>query len=313
LPRECYRRSTWGALAFIGFVLALWWVPALLAVWVARGDALVAWQKVPLVVALGFVAGQGFHLSGWVGHEGFHFNLFRSRLASAIVGIVVSSVTVVFIEVGVAIEHVNHHRYANTERDPDVPLFSKQRGFWSRLFLTRTRANRAFARAAWRLLWGKPLEMEERWLPFTRRVYARLAALNFACCALWFAIYVCWGLRDPLSFACCVGVPLMFANIYSGLRPYIEHSQTDAGLTTCARSRSHWFYSFWYFGNAYHLEHHLYPMVPCYRLPWVHRHLIALGFLSESHVGFEPDGLRGYRWALARHQYGSAADSAGAP
>jgi fatty acid desaturase len=286
--------------------LALWGLPGLLASWLARGEWLSAWQKVPLILSLCFVSGQGLHLSGWVGHEGFHFNLFRNRLASAVAGVVVSSVTVVFVQVGVAIEHLNHHRYTNSPRDPDVPLFSRQRGFWSRLVLTRARANRVFARTAWRLLRGLPLEMEERGLPFTRRSYAGLAALNFACCALWFGVYVLWSWHDPLSFACCVGAPLLFANLYSGLRPYIEHCQTDEGLTTCARSRSHWFYSFWYFGNAYHLEHHLYPMVPCYRLRWVHQHLLAIGFLSNSHVGFEPRAVRGYRWALGRYRYANS-------
>ena len=307
LPREFYQRSTSASLGFIAFALALWLLPGLLANTLTHSQWLSVWLKPPLLLSLGFVAGQGLHLTGWVGHEGFHFNLLRNRLASAIVGVVISSVTVVFVQVGVAVEHLNHHRYANSSRDPDVALFSRQRGFWSRLFLTRSRANRAFARSAWRILRGQPLGMAERALPFSRRTYARLAALNFACCGAWLLVYACWLSQAPISFLCYVGVPLCFANLYSGLRPYTEHTATDEGLTTCARSRSHWFYALWYFGNAYHLEHHLYPTVPCYRLGRVHRRLIAQGFLPKAYVGFEPGGLRGYRWALGRYRYGSTA------
>ena len=120
LPREFYARSPAGALGFIAFTLALWLVPGTLATWLARAGHLFLWALVPALTVLCFVAGQGLHLTGWVGHEGFHFNLFRGRLKSAIVGVIVSSATVVFFQTGVAIEHVNHHRYANTEKDPDL-------------------------------------------------------------------------------------------------------------------------------------------------------------------------------------------------
>jgi len=50
-------------------------------------------------------------------------------------------------------------------------LFSRQKGFWARLFLTRTRANRAFFANAWRLARGVPLEMDERGLPLPRATY----------------------------------------------------------------------------------------------------------------------------------------------
>ena len=36
-----------------------------------------------------------------------------------------------------------------------------------------------------------------------------------------------------------------------------------------------------YFGNNFHLEHHLYPGVPCYRLPAVHSHLKSLGVFDQ--------------------------------
>jgi fatty acid desaturase len=35
--------------------------------------------------------------------------------------------------------------------------------------------------------------------------------------------------------------------------------------------------TFLFFGANYHLEHHAYPGVPCYRLPRLHRYLASLG------------------------------------
>jgi fatty acid desaturase len=304
LPRAFYARSAWGALGFIAFTLALWLVPGALATWLARAGHMSVWALVPALAVLCFSAGQGLHLTGWVGHEGFHFNLFRSRLMSAIVGVIVSSATVAFLQSGVAIEHVNHHRYANTEKDPDLALFSRQEGFWARMLLTRSRANRAFFRSSWRLVRGLPLDMDERALPLPRATYERLARLNFACSLLWLGGYLVLFVHDPLRVTCSVIIPLVFANLYSGIRPYLEHSNTDEQLLTCARSRTHWLNVGWYYGNSFHLEHHLYPSVPCYRLPRVHRWLLSQGYLSGANRSCDSSWLASYRWAFAPHSYG---------
>ncbi len=44
----------------------------------------------------------------------------------------------------------------------------------------------------------------------------------------------------------------------------------------------------------YHLEHHLFPFVPCWRLPRVHRRLLAKGYGERMEV------RRSYREVLAR-------------
>ena len=305
LPREFYVRSSGGALAFIAFALALWIVPGALATWLARDVPLAWWALVPTLVALSLLASHGLHLVGWVGHEGFHFNLFKSRLTSAVVGVVVSSALVVFFQTGVAIEHFNHHRFANTDKDPDLRLFSRQKGFWARLFLTRSRANRAFFRHSLRLARGLPLEMDEHGLPLPRSTYEQLARLNFACCLLWFGGYLLLLDLDPLRTTFSVIIPLLLANLCTGLRPYLEHANTDAKLQSCARSRNYWLLVAFYFGNSLHLEHHLYPSVPCYRLPRVHRWLLEHGFISREHSSYDQTGVRSWRWAGASHSYGT--------
>jgi beta-carotene hydroxylase len=304
LPRELYARSRLAASAFIAFALGMWVLPSALATWLWREAALPPWQLGPVLLVLGFVAGHGVHLTGWVGHEGFHFNLFQGRLLNAVVGVLVSSASVVFVQTGVAIEHVNHHRFANSEADPDLRLFGRQTTFWQRLLLTRVRANRAFLRAAWRLVQGLPLEMDERRLPFGRPTYERLALFNLVCCLGWLAVHTALFVSDPRRGVCLTLMPLVFANLSSGLRPYLEHSSTDQGLWSCARSRTHFLLAILYFGNSFHLEHHLYPSVPCYRLWQVHRWLIRRGLVAPRHPSFEPALLGALGWASGRHVYG---------
>lgn len=41
-----------------------------------------------------------------------------------------------------------------------------------------------------------------------------------------------------------------------------------------------------FFGSNYHLEHHAYPGVPCYRLPKVHRILKEYGIYDNTNAHF---------------------------
>jgi len=65
-----------------------------------------------------------------------------------------------------------------------------------------------------------------------------------------------------------------------------------AGWTTWVPGS--WFWDFIYLNSNYHLEHHLFPSVPCYRLPELQRRLIAF---HQKH-GLKPQGygalFRGY-------------------
>lgn len=307
LPRHFYRRSPLASILFISWVLALWWGPALAA------HQLMSRRDLPLVVCLAgagvlwFVAGQGVHLLGFVGHDGFHFNLFRSRWWSASVGIVLSSMTVVFLQAGVAIDHLNHHRHTNREDDPDLRLFGKLERWWTRLLFARSRANRAFFVDLWRLLLNLPLEMDERSLPFPRPTYRRFAALNLACACFWLSSYVWLGMQSFSALLCFVVLPFSFASLYSGIRPYLEHDDTDAETNTCARSRTHWLLTLFYCGNNLHLEHHLYPSIPCYRLPQVHRWLVSEGHLPRDHSHFDGHLWSSYRYVSSALRYGKRA------
>ena len=305
LPRAFYRRSVLGGISFIVFTLLLWWLPSMTAYAMLTAD--MDWPltlRVVLAVPLWFLAGQGIQLLGFVGHEGFHFNLFPSRVASTFAGIVISSMTVVFLEAGVAIDHHNHHRHTNRVLDPDLELFGVHRTFWRRLLLARVQANRVFMRLTLRLIANEPLGMDERDLPFSRTIYRRFAVLNFACATSWLTVYCAFAWSNGIACVCTLVVPLLCATLYSGIRPYLEHTDTDDSEASCARSRTHWLLTLFYFGNNLHLEHHLYPGVPCYRLAKVHRWLVQEGHLPATHPGYDPSLFGCYRYARTRFVYG---------
>jgi hypothetical protein len=74
-------------------------------------------------------------------------------------------------------------------------------------------------------------------------------------------------------------------------------------MFTNARTRSSPFFTVLYFFNNYHLEHHLYPSVPCYRLGAVHRQLEEGGYLSANGANIESGVLAAYTHAGANSTY----------
>lgn len=143
LPKELYKPSFWGSLAFVTYSLGMFIVPALLARFVVT-SSLPILARVIIAIPLLLAASQGLHLLGWVGHEGLHFSLHRNKFVSSFAGIFFSSLIVGFFEIGAAVSHWTHHRYTNHPQDPDCKIFIKYKSFWSRLFLARMSANRTY-------------------------------------------------------------------------------------------------------------------------------------------------------------------------
>lgn len=84
-------------------------------------------------------------------------------------------------------------------------------------------------------------------------------------------ITVC--ISAPLFAVCVFIAPLLATVMITGLNPYQEHAGTGTAHDTKARSRTSLLFTALMLGTNYHLEHHLYPRVPCWRLPALHRWL----------------------------------------
>ena len=305
IPREFFERSTGKAVFFLVYALALWLVPAS-GIYALAVHASLAWAvKAPLIFLLALVAQQGLHLFGWIGHESFHFNLFRGKKANVATGLLFSSLIVGHNGFGFALSHWHHHRFTNQPEDPDWQVFARFRTALSRFLFARLMADVRYlgngllaARGKWdRDMRGFPLNPSEiRW-------YARL---NLLVSGFWIALFGTLIARHPLPGLLAIGLPLLLITLLTGLRPYLEHAGTGKTLFTTSRTRTSPLLSAFYFYNNYHLEHHLYPRVPCYNLARVHRWLGEKGLLAREGALIEHGFLNNLRYVTSRFQYPSA-------
>lgn len=307
IPREFLQASatqTWGLVARAA---CIWLVPSLLA-FSLLGTGLwrtpAAWL---LVTPLFLCAGQGLHLFGIIGHDGFHGNLHRSRTKSLLIGMLGSTILPLHCDVGFSISHAEHHRWVNGERDPDALLLRRYRSYLARILLVRTSVTRVYLRYTLRLALGRwPADQVIR-TGMKLDTLTWLARLNLVCSAAWLTLFVTLTIRSPLAGVCVLWAPYLGAALLSGMRPYVEHAGTSSEKLRAARSYIHPLFTFLFGGTNYHLAHHLFPRVPCYKLPSFHRWLESSGYFGDAQLNIDR-GLLGYPQYPALRYPGSADD-----
>jgi len=246
------------------------------------------------------LAAFGLFLHGVLGHEGFHFNLARDRLASCTLGVLVSSVLSGFCVTGYAVDHWSHHRLNNASNDPDLRLFSRYRGLFGRLVLSRLAATARYACLTARLAAGDHTLAAA--VPIKPASLITLARLNLMTQTGWIILHLIAAQRFPgllIAWPLC----LMMVVLISGLNSYQEHAFTQEQPNVPARSRSSVICSLLYMGSNFHLEHHLYPGIACWRLPGVHRQLQAAGWYSDKSHWVETGFFHSFRFAQRRYAY----------
>ena len=316
IPAEFYRKSLLGAAGLVAFMLAMFLLPSIANYWLYTECTWPLWSRVLLSVPLFALAGQGVHLMGWIAHDGFHFTWHENRYACTLPALFFSSMTLVFFESGMAMDHWSPHRFANTEDDPDLRLLRHHRSFAKRFFAQRNRANLHYFRRALDLALGRPLpaELQKIKLPFSLHVFRVFARLNLLFVLWWIAVYVFVETRFHGYLLIGIVVPLLAGGWLSGLRSFTEHADTGVGDLHNSRSRTHWLFTLLEYGGNFHLEHHLYPSVPQWRLPRLHRWLRANGCYDALPDPFIIDPhLSVYKYTLGRYVYGQKIPQSDAP
>jgi predicted RND superfamily exporter protein/fatty-acid desaturase len=300
LPYACYETSIACGTAFVLAGVLLFLGGGVLAAHVVGMDLPLA-MRLLAVVPLVLVASHGAHLLGWVGHEGIHLLLARNKHVSAYLGTFLSAMTS-FSAVGYGVAHWNHHRFTNQESDPDARLYYPFRTFWSRFLWARPAGSRSHLRNTIDMARGRPLTLGYK-LPFTAEQSRRLAVFNLVALAFWFGLYAMAAAVHPLGVVVGIVLPILILIPISGLRGYIEHAGTGVGMFRDTRSWAAPVFTVLFFGNNLHLEHHLYPGVPCYRLLRVHRFLRDGGWLARWNAPVETTVLGALRDTTSRSQY----------
>ncbi|WP_081266223.1 fatty acid desaturase family protein [Variovorax paradoxus] len=293
------------SLRFLCHALGLAFVPGL-AAWVlvtCSGWSLFA--LVPAIALLSAIAGFGFYVVGTVAHEGFHFTLAESKWRSALLGVWFSSPVLAFLGVGFHLVHASHHRHTNAPEDPDLQLFSQFRSTWSRLLLLRLANNRVYMRVVLSLLLHNRLP-EGMSSAFSLADLRRLSWVNLAAQAFWAGLYGAAFVVDPWLGLCTVVLPHAMTAFISAAIVFVQHGDTGDLPADNARTLSSPLATLLMGGTNFHLEHHLYPRVPCWRLQRVHRWLCGTAWAAQQPMQVERSFWRGMLLIRERHAYGSA-------
>lgn len=277
---------------YLGYVLALYLLPGIAAYTLAQST--LPWPaKGAAITLLTLLAAQGLFMLGVAGHEGFHYTLHRNRFVSAGLGMLVSCAVPLHTVLGFSINHWDHHRHTNTARDPDIPILLRYRHMLPRLLFARMYVNRRYLKLTLAALRGSP-DIQSRTLGMTKRQLRALAIANLLLQLAWLAAYGLLIWVSPSAALYVFVLPVIVAIGLSGLNHYYEHEATTTHAYGKARSRTSWLHTVLMCGTNYHLEHHLYPNVPCWRLPGLHRWMREQRHYEGQPTIFEPRFLGSY-------------------
>ncbi len=301
LPEKFHRISSFGTVLVLAHALAFFLVPAMVAFTIVDLPMSTP-VRLGMAVVLGIIGGHGMHLLTFVGHEGMHMNLHRNKYLSAALAVLFTSLVPFFFIVGFSMTHWKHHRFTGQNIDPDVQIYSQYRNFVSRFFLARSGTVRIYLKNAARMALGLPWP-ENTKLPFTQREMRWITRINIALglCAVTVYAFI-WHRSLWLGFTVMLA-PYFGLYVFSAMRAYIEHTGTVPGRYRDSRSFTSPIYTALFFGNNFHLEHHLYPAVPCYRLPALHAYLASQGLHEATGAQVERSFFGALLYTTGRFQY----------
>jgi beta-carotene hydroxylase len=298
LSQKSNVKAVLGCLYAVFIYFGAWW-----GVYeILRMESLPWWGKALAAIPALIIGGYGMLLMGFMGHDGTHFSLHDNRVVSALLGIILTAPIFPYMVMGFTISHWNHHKFTNSDNDPDSVMFSRFKNLFSRAFLARPYSFLEYGTNTLRLALGLPLPFSYQF-PLSRSTVRRLALFNVALSLFFGGIYFAVALANPLA-GLALAALYLFGTAISGLSPYIEHTGTGKGRGVDTRTADGWWWDILILGNNYHVEHHLFPTVPFYNLKKAHQYLKSIGFYEETkHLSHGVVGT--YRYALSRYPYPS--------
>lgn len=239
----------------------------LFAIWLGFGAVAVyvpyLWVRIPCWIMMGFA----MHGLGVFMHEGAHNMLFGGAI-DRVIGFF-CGLPLLFSCSNYRATHILHHRYENTDKDPD-----------------NLEANMPFKPLRWLVFYG--------WFIVGMPMYVSLLVLvgpfraetwkeRFACVlettlmvGTYYGVYLAvtnYGLWDVFFNGWLMGLAaaIIIANV-RGLAEHtiLHHTDPPNQLKSTRAIRTNGFIRFFFNNQNYHLEHHLFPRVPWYNLGKVH-------------------------------------------
>ena len=259
--------------------MGAWMVFHVWAVCILAGSVAIIWPNLLTIPLAILIIGSRQHGMAILVHEAAHGVLFSNRKLNDFIGQYILAAPYGGDMHAYRHYHLKHHKYAQSEKDPDIGLSAKfpvSTNSLRRKFL-RDITGQTFLRI--RLAQMSPdtengidgSDAFQKTSPWPTVIANLLIFVALANWGYWWAYFVLWAL------------PLMtwfFAVLR--LRNIAEHAMTtndDNPLTHARTTQASWlervFFAPYYVN--YHIEHHAYMYVPCYNLPALHRAMIAKG------------------------------------
>lgn len=277
----------------VAWALAFDWIVIFAAIIISEQSG--SWWVYLLAVAV--IGGRMHALSGLI-HDFAHYRFISNKKASDWVGDLFLAWPVLATIDGYRRNHIPHHRYLNTDKDPDwaIKLGSREFTFpqdmrYSILNLLGYFVAISSVRDMHSLLTRiKSNDMFSRRYKLLRVLYFVVIATIFTVTHTWVQYWLYWFLP---SFT------LFFLFLY--IRSVADHfgpTMEAESLLKGSRSLAPYFWERWFFCPHhlnYHLEHHMYPSVPFFNLPELHKLLMQNEeFAKNAHVtkGYIPGLFR---------------------
>jgi fatty acid desaturase len=254
--RALTRPSTGYVAVKIALLCAGWLIPA----WGAH-VAGAWWTKLMCWLVAGFFVNGLVQLA----HETWHHNLFRSRRANIVAGHMLGWMVGISYE-PMRHDHLMHHKYNRTARDPDAYNAGRPTAATTIRFYAVALIGLPLAIPFFNILY--PLTHMD---PARRaRHWRHLALYALAHAAVWIALWQAGWLGAALDLWV---IPVLCASPFNGLKSIANHhaNQWEGDRWhTATTVRSNRVVTYLWSGLNYHLDHHLYPRVPGYKLPILH-------------------------------------------
>jgi fatty acid desaturase len=212
------------------------------------------WLLMLCGVAASAAALNAFYL---LSHEGHHGLLFRRTPLNHAVNVLLC-VPLLHSPTAYRVLHELHHRYLGGPGDPDEysNYTGNPRVIWALQWVRLTMGTLVYM----------PLIPVVAWRRAGRRDRLRIALEYAGMTPIWVAVFALVPMRDLLQAWLVPGVVVGYV---SAVRALAQHALTHASdpLLSSRSVRSNRLVSFLLLNENFHLEHHLFPEVPSYRLP----------------------------------------------
>ena len=261
---------------------------------IAFAFALVAWQANLLTIMISLILLGGRQLGcGSLMHECGHGSLFANKKLNRLVGEWLGAAPVLYRLDDYMSSHLKHHREIGTQEDPDLHRY--ERYPISKQALRRKLWRDITGRTTWKITKGSlfanhilytdengktKFSFENLLGNWRRPVLSNLLLFSVLAVLGYPHLYLLWVAAYFSTYMVC-----------SRIRNLAEHaavpdlSSTDPLMNT-RTTIAKWWERFTFAPNSvnYHLEHHLVPAIPKYRLANFHQALKEKGLLAEADI-----------------------------